>query len=73
MHNQEGPLWMRKLLSKIAGHRLKKGNYGFPIEHKLYDMYVKATGQGQKKADVSEDYQQLQPETHAQVTDKPSS
>ncbi|MDF1836711.1 MAG: radical SAM protein [Planctomycetota bacterium] len=74
MHNQEGPLWMRKLLSKMAGNRLKKGNYGFPIEQKLYDMYVKATGQAQKKTtDADAEYQQLQPETHAQLTDKPAS
>jgi anaerobic magnesium-protoporphyrin IX monomethyl ester cyclase len=73
MHNQEGPTWMRKLLSKMAGTRLRKGNYGFPIEQKLYDMYVKATGQAQKKQkDVDQEYQQLQPETHAQLTDKSS-
>ncbi|MCB9907212.1 MAG: cobalamin B12-binding domain-containing protein [Planctomycetes bacterium] len=72
MHIQEGPLWMRRLLSKMAGARLKKGSYGFPIEQKLFDIYVKATGQGQKKhTDNSEEYQQLQPETHAQISGKP--
>ncbi|MEZ5973711.1 MAG: radical SAM protein [Planctomycetota bacterium] len=75
MHIQEGPLWMRRLLSKMAGRRLKKGSYGFPIEQKLFDIYVKATGQGQPKAkaDLAEDYQQLQPETHAQISGKVSS
>jgi len=63
---------MRKLLSKMAGTRLRKGNYGFPIEQKLYDMHVKATGQAQKKTtDADAEYQQQQPETHAQLTDKP--
>ncbi|MFT4649682.1 MAG: hypothetical protein ACI9X4_002923 [Glaciecola sp.] len=35
--------------------------------------YVKATGQAQKKQkDVDQEYQQLHPETHAQLTDKSS-
>ncbi|MFT5291261.1 MAG: anaerobic magnesium-protoporphyrin IX monomethyl ester cyclase [Planctomycetota bacterium] len=69
MHVQEGPMWMRKLLSKMAGHRLKRGSYTFPVEQKLFDLYVRATGQTQPGAeDLSEDYQQLQPETHAQIT-----
>jgi radical SAM superfamily enzyme YgiQ (UPF0313 family) len=67
MHVQEGPMWLRKLLSKIAGKRLDRGNYAFPIEQKLFDLYVRATGQTQP-GDHSEDYQQLQPETHAQLT-----
>ncbi len=53
-HVQEGPAWMRDLLSKAAGWRLKKGRYGFPIEQKLFDMYVKATGQTQPG---TQDYQ----------------
>jgi hypothetical protein len=61
MHVQEGPLWMRHLLSKFAGKRLERGNYKFPVERKLYDLYVRATGQSQQ--DLSEDYAQLQPET----------
>ena len=69
MHNQEGPLWMRKLLSKIAGQRLKHGSYGLGIERKLYDMYVRVTGQAQPGDHVSEEYQQLQPETHANLVD----
>jgi hypothetical protein len=73
MPGQEGPTWMHKLLSKMAGSLLKKGNYGFPIEQKLYDMYVKATGQAQKKTtNADAEYQQLQPEFHAQLTDKSS-
>ncbi|MCB9907214.1 MAG: hypothetical protein H6830_05825 [Planctomycetes bacterium] len=56
----------------MASARLKKGSYGFPIEQKLFDIYVKATGQGQKKqSDNTEEYQQLQPETHAQISGKP--
>ncbi len=47
MHVQEGPLWMRKLLSKIAGNRLKRFSFGFPLEQKLFDLYVRLTGQTQ--------------------------
>ena len=46
-HVSEGPQWMRKALSKIAGWRLSRGSYGMPVEQKLFHMYVKATGQGQ--------------------------
>jgi len=46
----EGPAWMRRLLADIAGWRLKKHNYGFPIEQKLFDIYVRATGQTQAAA-----------------------
>ena len=46
-HVEEGPKWMRDLLSKAAGWRLKRGNYGFPIEQKIFDLYVRATGQAQ--------------------------
>jgi radical SAM superfamily enzyme YgiQ (UPF0313 family) len=64
MHVQEGPEWVRKSLSKIAGWRLKHGRYDFAVEQKMFDLYVRLTGQRQKAAeDVSEDYQQLQPET----------
>jgi radical SAM superfamily enzyme YgiQ (UPF0313 family) len=41
----EGPKWMRETLAQIAGWRLKKHKYTFPIEQKLFDLYVKATGQ----------------------------
>ena len=64
MHVQEGPMWMRKLLSHIAGRRLERGAYGFPVEQKLFDLYVRATGQTQE--DLSEEYAQLQPETAEQ-------
>ena len=67
MHVQEGPLWLRKMLSKMAGQRLRHGNYKLAIEQKLYDLYVRATGQTQA-GDNSAEYQQLQPETHAQLT-----
>ena len=46
-HVREGPKWMRQTLSKIAGWRLSKGTYQFPIEQKLFDLYVRATGQTQ--------------------------
>ena len=46
-HVQEGPRWMRDLLSKIAGWRLKGGRYGFPVEQKAFDLYVRVTGQSQ--------------------------
>ena len=67
MHVQEGPLWMRRLLSKAAGWRLQRGNYRFPVEQKLFDLYVRLSGQTQP-GDLDEDYQQLQPETHAQLS-----
>ncbi len=64
LHVQEGPMWMRKLLSKFAGWRLDHHEYRLPIEQKLFDLYVRATGQRQPGAeDIPEDYQQLQPET----------
>jgi radical SAM superfamily enzyme YgiQ (UPF0313 family) len=63
MHVQEGPLWARRTLSRIAGWRLKNQRYRFPIEQKLFDLYVRATGQTQPgSVDYSEDYEQLQPE-----------
>ena len=49
-HVTEGPMWMRDLLSKAAGWRLKNGRYGFPVEQKLFDIYVKVTGQTQPGA-----------------------
>ena len=49
-HVTEGPRWMRDALSKAAGWRLKHGRYGFPIEQKLFDVYVRATGQLQPGA-----------------------
>tara|TARA_R110002072_G_scaffold280536_1_gene442943 strand:- start:274 stop:1881 length:1608 start_codon:yes stop_codon:yes gene_type:complete len=67
MHVQEGPLWVRKLLSKMAGQRLRHGNYTLPLEQKIFDLYVRMTGQTQA-GDNSEEYAQLQPETHAQLT-----
>jgi len=69
MHVQEGPLWMRRLLSKLAGWRLKRGDYRFPVEQKLFDLYVRLTGQTQP-GNNAEEYAQLQPETHAQLTAK---
>ena len=39
-HVNEGPQWMRDLLSRVAGWRLKTNRYGFPIEQKLFVMYL---------------------------------
>ena len=36
---------VRKRLAGVAGWRLQKGNYKFPVEQKLFDFYVRATGQ----------------------------
>ena len=55
-------MWMRKLLSRMAGKRLQAGKYTFPVEQKLFDLYVRATGQTQEN--LSEEYAQLQPETY---------
>jgi hypothetical protein len=49
-HVSEGPMWMRDLLSKFAGWRLKTGKYGLPIEQKLFDIYVRMTKQTQPGA-----------------------
>jgi radical SAM superfamily enzyme YgiQ (UPF0313 family) len=49
-HVTEGPRWMRDALSLAAGWRLKNGRYRFPIEQKLFDVYVKLTGQTQPGA-----------------------
>ncbi len=62
-------MWMRELLSRAAGWRLQAGEYRFPVEQKLFDLYVRLTGQTQP-GDLREDYQQLQPETHAQLAAK---
>jgi hypothetical protein len=51
-------------MSKIAGWRLRKGNYKLPVEQKLFDLYVRMSGQRQAAAEDYEDYQQLQPEAH---------
>ncbi|MED6334831.1 MAG: radical SAM protein [Planctomycetota bacterium] len=52
-HVREGPLWMRKLLARVAGWRLRRGEYRFPLEQKLFDVYVRATGQTQPGADLA--------------------
>jgi radical SAM superfamily enzyme YgiQ (UPF0313 family) len=53
-HVQEGPEWMRNTLARVAGWRLRSGRYRFPLEQKLFDLYVRATGQMQPGA---KDYQ----------------
>jgi len=44
----EGAGLVRKAMKQAAGMRLKHGVYGFPIEQKLFDLYVRLTGQTQK-------------------------
>ena len=44
---KEGSGTVRKLMQRISGWRLKHGIYTFPIEQKLFDVYVRMTGQTQ--------------------------
>ncbi|MFT5051277.1 MAG: anaerobic magnesium-protoporphyrin IX monomethyl ester cyclase [Chlamydiales bacterium] len=46
----EGAEALRGLMKKVSGWRLKRSNYTFPIEHKLFHMYVRLTRQ--TKTDV---------------------
>jgi radical SAM superfamily enzyme YgiQ (UPF0313 family) len=48
---QEGGGAMRKLMKRVSGWRLRKQNYAFPIEQKLFHAYVKLSGQ-KTQADV---------------------
>ncbi|TDJ68501.1 MAG: radical SAM protein [Planctomycetota bacterium] len=48
----EGAETFRKIMKTISGWRLKSSNYTFPIEHKLFHLYVKLTRQ--TKADILE-------------------
>jgi anaerobic magnesium-protoporphyrin IX monomethyl ester cyclase len=41
----EGAEGIRALMKKISGWRLKSGKYGFPLEHKIFHMYVRMTRQ----------------------------
>ena len=52
MHVREGSQLIRKALSRAAGWRLKRGFYGFPLEQKLFDIYVRLTGQTQPGAHI---------------------
>jgi len=69
-HVKEGPQIVRDTLSRIAGWRLKRNFYKAPVEQKLFDLFVRLTGKRAvgEEEDYHEDYQQLQPETHAQLT-----
>jgi radical SAM superfamily enzyme YgiQ (UPF0313 family) len=40
----EGSDILRRMMRRISGWRLKKNNYSFPLEQKLFHMYVKMTG-----------------------------
>ena len=44
----EGSGAVLNLMQRISGWRLKNGVYTFPIEQKLFDLYVKLTGQTQQ-------------------------
>lgn len=40
-HVKDGPGWMREVVAKTAAWRLRSGNYGFPVEQKLFDLCVR--------------------------------
>ena len=44
----QGPEFLRNALKRISGWRLKRSNYSFPIEHKLFNWYVRFSGQTQR-------------------------
>ncbi|MCP3918196.1 MAG: B12-binding domain-containing radical SAM protein [bacterium] len=44
----EGSHLMRRAMKGISGWRLKRSNYTFPIEHKLFHAYVRLTRQDRK-------------------------
>jgi len=48
---REGSGSMRRAMKSISGWRLKNQNYRFPVEQKLFHVYVKLTGQ-KTQADV---------------------
>ena len=45
----EGAAALRKVMKKISGWRLRTDNYTFPIEHKLFHVFVKLTGRTRDK------------------------
>jgi radical SAM superfamily enzyme YgiQ (UPF0313 family) len=47
-HVREGAGPVRNAIRKIAGWRLKNNKYSLPVEQKMFDLYVKLTGQTQK-------------------------
>lgn len=58
---------------EAAGWRLKSGNYKFPIEQKLFDMYVRMTGQTQPGKGIdAEGSGQLELEAGAQLSEASS-
>jgi radical SAM superfamily enzyme YgiQ (UPF0313 family) len=46
----EGGEAIRNVMKRISGWRLKHGKYGFPLEHKIFHMYVRLTGQNSREA-----------------------
>jgi len=49
---REGPRALRRWLARAAGWRLAREAYGWPLEQKLYDGYVRLTGQRTPGADA---------------------
>ncbi|MFT4540497.1 MAG: anaerobic magnesium-protoporphyrin IX monomethyl ester cyclase [Planctomycetota bacterium] len=45
----EGADTLRALMKQVSGWRLKTANYNFPIEHKLFHLFVKLTGRTKEK------------------------
>ncbi len=45
---REGSGMVRKAMRGISGWRLRKSEYRLPVEQKLFDLYVRMTGQTQK-------------------------
>ena len=46
----EGAETFRKFMKRISGWRLKKNRYAFPLEHKLFHLYVRLTHQRREDA-----------------------
>ena len=49
---KEGAGWVRGLMQRISGWRLRNNNYAMPVEGRLFHAYVKATNQTLKKPPV---------------------
>ena len=47
-HVREGSGLVRKVMRSISGWRLRNSEYRLPVEQKLFDLYVRMTGQTQK-------------------------
>ncbi|QDU85168.1 B12 binding domain protein [Planctomycetes bacterium Pla163] len=47
---KHGSSWVRRAMQRMSGWRLAHGEYRFPIEQKLYDLYVRASGKSEADA-----------------------